>query len=245
MSFMKQIYGRVVRPAFETLGFDIRRHGIRTDPSIRICRVLSTRKIDLVLDIGANTGQFGQALFDNGFGGRVVSFDPLPDAHARLVERAGRSGRDWMVAPRAALDDKVGVARFIVATNSASSSLLDQSSRLAEVAPAAASVGEIEVPTATLDGAVSGFLGENDRVAIKIDTQGAELRVLQGGTATVRRADMILIEMSIAQLYEGQPSYHELDQYLRACGFSLIDIDPTVRDPNSGLLAEFDAIYVR
>src|SRR5476649_785985 len=54
--------------------------------------------IDLVLDIGANEGQFGQQLRRCGYGGRIVSFEPVEDVHATL-SAAASGDRLWQIAP--------------------------------------------------------------------------------------------------------------------------------------------------
>ncbi|MFZ0506744.1 MAG: hypothetical protein WAM29_01280 [Methylocella sp.] len=47
------------------------------------------RKITLVLDIGANKGQYGKSLRDTiGYKGRIVSFEPLREAFAILQQTA-------------------------------------------------------------------------------------------------------------------------------------------------------------
>ena len=67
--------------------------------------------IDVVLDVGANTGQFAQALRAQGYHGHIVSFEPLSDAHAALVAAAD-SDPLWDVAERCAIGAQDGWAEI-------------------------------------------------------------------------------------------------------------------------------------
>src|SRR5262245_15866653 len=58
--------------------------------------------IDLILDVGANTGQFASQTFRLGYQGRIVSFEPQAAAHAALVANS-RAHPRWLVAERCCL----------------------------------------------------------------------------------------------------------------------------------------------
>lgn len=65
---------------------------------------------------------------------------------------------------------------------------------------------------------------ENEHQAIdylKLDTQGSELEILQGGDSLVQTARCIDIEVEFNPLYEGQTLFGETDTYLRSKGFVL------------------------
>ena len=47
--------------------------------------MLAAHNVNLVFDVGANTGQFAKAIRGDGFNGRIVSFEPLIAAHEQLV----------------------------------------------------------------------------------------------------------------------------------------------------------------
>lgn len=55
---------------------------------------METNGIDLVLDVGANTGQYGQRLRKASYGGAIVSFEPVPSAFTSLARKAGRDA-NW------------------------------------------------------------------------------------------------------------------------------------------------------
>lgn len=72
-----------------------------------LVRILDHHGIDVVLDVGANVGQYAARLRQGGWSGRIVSFEPLPDAHATL-EAAAAPDALWEVAPRMALGASTG-----------------------------------------------------------------------------------------------------------------------------------------
>jgi FkbM family methyltransferase len=56
---------------------------------------------------------------------------------------------------------------------------------------------------------------------IKIDVQGAELEIFQGGESCLRNVMAIVAEVEFGPIYVGQPLYEEVGLYLRSQGFCL------------------------
>src|SRR5690242_19513073 len=84
---------------------------------------LRVHDINLVLDVGANTGQFGQNLRALGYTGHIVSFEPLSGAHRVLVKTASRD-KKWSVPQKVAIGGHSGTVEIHVSANSVSSSVL-------------------------------------------------------------------------------------------------------------------------
>jgi len=60
---------------------------------------------------------------------------------------------------------------------------------------------------------------------IKVDTQGSELFVLQGAIEILRsKAFGVEVEVEFAEMYENQPLFADVDKFLRAIGFQLLDL---------------------
>lgn len=61
---------------------------------------------------------------------------------------------------------------------------------------------------------------------IELDTQGAELGILQGSQKFLASQVLgVRVEVEFAEMYKGQPLFGDIDSYLRRFGFMLFDLD--------------------
>ncbi len=233
-----------VKRLLRSLGYDVARHTIQNSPGAQLQRMLLTLGVNLVLDIGANEGHYGRSLRHWGYAAKIVSFEPLAAAHARLLE-ATLKDPSWKVADRTALGDTEGQIEMHVAANSASSSILAMLPAHQRAAPHARPVAIETVPIARLDHAAEAYVRDDDVVWVKIDTQGYEAKVLSGAVRMVARAAALQLELSLVPLYDGQPLILEMIDLVRGLGFELHAILPEFVDPESGRTLQVDGIFVR
>lgn len=234
----------LIRRAANHLGIDIHRHRPEASEAGRLSAMLENHGIDLVLDVGANTGQFARALRAAGYKDRLVSFEPLSAAHAQLL-RASRQDALWEVAPRAAIGDHEGEVEMHIASNSVSSSVLAMLDSHATAAPGSPYVGSERVRASRLDTIARDYLQPGTIPFLKIDTQGYEDRVLNGAPDLLVKIRGLQLELSFIPLYEGQQLFDALVERLRALGFSIWAIWPGFCDPHSGRMLQVDAIFFR
>lgn len=101
----------------------------------------------------------------------------------------------------------------------------------------------IEVDMLTLDYAVQEFQLPVPEV-IKIDTQGCELGVLQGGKKTLPGVQALLLECWLTRAYGPfTPLLVEVEQWLRGYGFYLWDLGNPWRDLDQSLVAQ-DCVFL-
>jgi FkbM family methyltransferase len=204
-------------------------------PGPRRMRMLAKHEIGVVLDVGANLGQYALELRRHGYRGRIVSFEPLTGAFTELA-RAAAADPDWELH-RVALGAEVGAATIGVASNLASSSLLPMLSSVTEATPEVTLVGHEEVDVRTLD---SFELDLDVPTLLKLDVQGFEDRVIAGARRTLEQVSLIECEVSVEPLYASQQSLREMLNLLADTGYRLIALEPGFAD-KSGKILQFDA----
>jgi len=222
-------------------GVDLVRFRSVRHPIGRRNRVMAALGIDLVIDVGANLGQFAIEIRRNGYTGRIVSIEPLVAPYEELSRLAAKDAR-WAVI-RSAVGPRTGAATMHVAANAgASSSLLPMLDLLARVAPEVTYVGDERVDVATLDDLVPPDATEGGSVFMKLDVQGYELRVLEGGAATLDRSSLVQVEMSLLPLYDTAPTFREVLEFMEQRGFRLIGLEPGFAD-RTGVLLQADGLF--
>ncbi|MGH6803505.1 MAG: FkbM family methyltransferase [Methyloceanibacter sp.] len=237
-------FERLIRRTANRFGIDVKRHRPTASEAGRLSTMLASHGVDLVLDVGANTGQFALSLREAGYAGRLVSFEPLSTAHAQLLQTS-RDDPQWEIAPRVAIGDHEGEIEIHIAGNSVSSSVLEMLDSHAGAAPGSAYVGRERAQLSTLDTLARDYLSLGTVPFLKIDTQGYEDRVLDGATELLAKAHGLQLELSLVPLYEGQQLFDVLSERLRALGFSIWAIWPGFFDPRSGRMLQVDTTFFR
>jgi FkbM family methyltransferase len=233
-----------LRKSLNRVGWDVR----RVDPSSlglsQLARQLSIHQIEVVFDVGANTGQFAEMLREAGFPGRIVSFEPSAAAHAILSKHARRDA-DWIIAPRMALGDQDGTITLNVAGNSVSSSVLPMLPMHASAAPESRYVRTEAVDLRTLDSVSQELTRDDERIFLKLDVQGFEYKVLLGAQQFLHRVAGLQLELSLVPLYEGEHLFHPMLHDLEKSGYELWSVVPGFVDPHSGRFLQVDAVFFR
>lgn len=244
---LAQLRQRAVHRGLRALG---RRRLERHMAREHVARLLRKLGVELVLDVGANGGQFGASLRAAGFRGRIVSFEPVPIAFARLEARCGRDPL-WSAMPYA-LGREHGSARIHLT----GSTLL--SSFHAPTDFARATFGEgarvrcsETVPVRTLEelmptlGLEVGLEAPSRRIFLKLDTQGHDLEVVAGAGRALRAVVALQSELAVSALYEGVPDYLEALARYRELGFEVTGFFPIFSDRRALVIRELDAVLAR
>lgn len=213
-------------------------------PEGRLSRLFHQFDIDLVLDVGANRGQYVKMLRgDLDYTGKIVSFEPMHHEYDVLKKNFG-TDTEWC-GFNVGLGDECRKQTINIAGNSASSSLLSATSRLSEVAPQTISHGTEEVQVLTLDSIMDDIGITTHETYLKIDAQGYESKVLTGAKEALKHINTIQLEMALVPMYEGALSFHALMAQMMERDYRLIHMIPGLWDRNSGELLELDGIFHR
>ena len=213
---------------------------IRHEPGLMA--FLQSRSVDLVLDVGANAGQYAQYLRFLGYKGAIWSFEPVADAFAEL-KRASADDRLWDVT-RCAVGARPGEVEIKVTANNVYSSIRPPSSYGEALYPSLECVATETVPVITIDSLTAS--AQSRSIFIKIDTQGYEREVLEGATESLKRCVGLQLELPVEHLYDDVWSFSEAVAHVDALGFNPAQfrmVNPIRGDDASGV--EFDCILKR
>lgn len=174
-------------------------------------------KIRNVLDIGANVGEF-TLIFHHLFEAPTIhSFEPLPNCKAKLESIVAT--RPNITFHPYALGAKESTEILHISSHAPSSSLLDMGTLHKRDYPHSADSSDVEIHCKSLD-SVMGSEVFDGNLLIKIDVQGFENEVIKGGHRVFQAAKIIVIEMSIQELYDGEPGFDDLYCVLKSLGFT-------------------------
>ncbi len=207
-----------------------------------------------VMDIGANpANRPAYADLVEAGGAEVHGFEPGAEAFARLQQRQNETEVYYPSAVGAG-----GDATFYACENGSFSSLYAPDERqikaLGHWEKSLRVTRKIPLTTLRLDD-VSSIAAPD---MLKMDTQGAELEILEGGSETLVQTVVIMPEVRFFKLYTDEPMLGRVDQHLRDMGFMLHKVLPgaTVRLTSSKInrlrpamtrnqMVDADAIYIR
>ena len=202
---------------------------------------MGVQRVDTLIDVGANEGQFLFAVLNHFSPRRVVTIEMLPDLAEQLKEKAP----DNVQVVQCAVGREPGTGRICRSVFSPASSLL-------ELAPEASDMYRMDlrqfdggpVAVRTLDDIYrSSGLGHVE--LLKIDVQGYELNVIDGGLNTLANTDFVMIEANFVPVYRGGSTFSSVFQSLTGLGFHLKNVFDAHSSADDGILIHADALFTR
>jgi FkbM family methyltransferase len=209
-----------------------------------VAALLEMYRVNCVLDVGANRGQFAAGLRAAGFDGHIVSFEPVPETFAALA-RAAAGDERWTAHPYA-LGREDGTVAMNVVPGTLSSALpatafgARRYARLREPET-------VEVPVRRLDGVLDEVLAgvRHPRPYLKLDTQGFDLEAFAGLGERARDVVAMQSELALMTIYDGMPRLPEALAAYEGAGFEVTGLYPVSREARTARVLEFDCVMVR
>jgi FkbM family methyltransferase len=195
----------------------------------------------LIVDIGANEGNFSAAVAALAPGARIIACEPNPAPRERLRARLG----DKVEIVDQAIGLEQGRAIFNITGMDHNSSLREPRSeemgQLMQEAEGWAVTERLEVEVTTLD----ALVGDREVAVVKLDVQGAELDVLLGGGEALARTQAVLMEVTFFSHYEADATFGALHARMVDLGFELVAMAQPALAGEQGRFAWSDACYAR
>ncbi len=219
--------------------------GVAFNMAVR--RVLAETRVNCVIDVGANEGQFARHVRALGFGGRIVSLEPASAPFRVLSEFAARDG-NWS-AMQLAAGRHAGEATLSVFPQSVYNTLRPTEPQSASSTGPNPAGGSTELVTVRpLDELWDQLVAKvtAPSVYLKIDAQGFDAEALAGATARVIPSSAALqIELSLRPTYAGAEPWWETLQKLLASGWGVVGIYPVARLQSDYTTVDVDCLLTR
>ena len=179
--------------------------------------ILTSLGISVVLDVGANLGQYARKIRTNGYSGKIISFEPMAAIYQKLLEVT----KDDLnhICKQIALGDCEQTVFMNVLQQHASSSMLELNPSIITQAELLNPVAREKVLVTKLDSVISEIAHPTDKIYLKIDTQGYEDRVIDGAINSFEQINAIELELSLVELYKGQSTLPQIWMTLERLGY--------------------------
>ena len=213
---------------------------------MRNAAILNDLGIKYVLDVGANTGQFAESLFDFNYKGTVISFEPVSTCYDALVKRSKKNPKH-QVAEKRAIGDQDMEIKINVSDDSVFSSVLEIKDEHTKIRPKSRIVRQETVNLFKLDSIIDKYIPpEETSILLKIDTQGFEKQVLDGALDSIKRIKGIKIEIPLVPIYNNtQFTFYEIIDYMKERGLSPYNFNTEGVDLKTGRVFTIDGMFFR
>ena len=170
--------------------------------------------VGTVIDIGANQGHVTVALADLCPHADIFAFEPI-EGECNCIKNKTKHLRNVTVI-NVALSNKKGKIPFFINSSSPTSSMLPLTSLGKKIVPSPAK--KTMINAITLDSYFRNMKLKHP-IFIKIDVQGAERIVFEGGQNILNKTSIIHIETGFEKVYKNQCLFGDIHELLSHYGF--------------------------
>ena len=211
---------------------------------LQTIELIKQHDIDLVLDVGANLGQFATDIRSAGYRKQIISFEPVNQCYKHLTSITDNA---WQVE-NFALGDKNSNKEINISNKTVFSSILDINEfGESNFSDSIKVIDKQDIQVKKLDDIIQKLvcnLGKK-KIFLKLDTQGYDNRVIHGGLKTLKHVQILQTEISCKGIYKDTPSLTERLDELLSIGFNIVGIFPISRDKDTMEILEFDCLFIR
>lgn len=210
-----------------------------------LASVLRDQEIDLVIDVGANVGQFARRVRKAGYRGRIISYEPSLEPLTELAQVAASDGN--MTVRNVGVAAERGELTFTIFADSQFNSANARAAGLGGLYADRMQISEqASIPVVRLD-EEQEHIGSARNILLKSDTQGLDLEVFKGAEGLLSRVRAAHVELPFFSIYESAPTASTIVPFLADYGLSLAWIVPIAfrKDVTSAPIVECDGLFVR
>lgn len=234
---------RMIRKLIRALGYEVIKSKRSPTFESHLQTLFNRNHFDLVIDVGANKGQFGLMLRQLGYRGEIMSFEPVSSTFNGLKDTAKLDPK-WHVF-NLALGESKEQKKINVFASSDFSSLLKPSTFGVKTFEQLGALTEELINIDSLDNFMLAYAAANyRRIMLKMDTQGFDLAVFRGAKNSLSAVHSVVSEISLAPIYDGMPDYHAALAEYESAGFCITGLYPVTRKENLAII-EMDCVMIK
>lgn len=227
-----------VKSLIWSLGWEIKKRNREAEAKENLW--LQNLEIKTVLDIGANDGGFAKHIRSILPTAQIYSFEPLKDCFQSLQAHFAEDSK--FQAINLALGSQAEHVTIYRSSSSPSSSLLPMADLHKQAFPHTSGQCEEIIEVVKLDD-LAAKLDIELPLLLKIDVQGFETEVIIGGLDTLKQTSILILEMSLEKLYEGQELFDSMYRRLYDLGFHYCGNCTQLRHSEDNRVLQIDAIF--
>ena len=187
-----------------------------------------------IIDVGCGYGQWTKKLFKYYPSSQYLLYDADKTNQKKLdILKKNKNNLDYKIC---LLSDDNKTYKFFK-MGYGSSIFEEQTSHKREVE---------EIFSTTLFEEIPAELKKHSNNLIKLDVQGAELKILNGLKDSINLFEVIILEVSLHSYNKNSPLFNEVIKYMNDKNFKLYDLFDLKRlGSNESFLVQFDCVFVR
>jgi len=185
-------------------------------PSIEHSKLFEDYKFNNLIDVGGNIGQFSLFASQKNIK-KILIFEPIVECAVK-IKKIFKKNKNVKIL-KYALGQKKEIKKMFITNKIDSSSFFKPSDLLKQKLKIFTDQTK-KIKIYRADKILNKVL-KTDKILLKIDTQGYELEVLKGFGKKISFIDGIYCECSFVKMYEGQPIYKDIINYLNTKNFYL------------------------
>ena len=200
---------------------------------------LAKNNCDILLDVGANKGDFSHEFVKNFK--KIFLIEPNPNLQMELDNRF-KTNKNVKIFNHGVCS-KNSIKKLFISgdTGSTLSSIKKQNKILKENLKKTEIISTQNIEFLRLDVLLRKNILSTDSIFLKTDTQGNDLEVLKSLGTYLRKVKYIKCEMSIIPLYRNQSRHWEILKFFKENRYEPIFFDNGLRDKNINMI-EYDIL---
>ena len=209
-----------------------------------LVKTINLHEINLVIDIGASTGEYAKMLRRFGYDKYIFSIEPVSKSF-KILNKNCSSDKKWLSKQFIISNQIENKIKINVSKDFDNSSILNSTELHLKNHKGAEFSYTEEIESKSLDQLLNDDVNIQKNMMLKIDTQGTESDILESGDTSLDKFKLIQVELSIQKLYSNQKLWTEVVQFMKEKGFDVWNIIPGYKQKDKGQLYQFDAIFYK